>query len=210
LTDGQSKKGVSMPIIVDKEQKRRDIALACRDLLLEEGIENLTVSQIAKRAGVGKGTIYEYFANKEDIVFEIITSFIDEYRKQLEALVDAPMHTHEKLFAFCYALYDSPEGLKHLDIYKEFIAISLTRKDPAMLAFSEQTRSMFRSILEKILEQGVRKGEIEERCVHAAESLIVFSSGLMIESRLHDVDVRRELERFLELLFPNRTSGEAS
>ncbi len=63
-----------MAIIVNKEEKRRNIALACRELLLKHGINSLTIAQIAKTAGVGKGTMYEYFENKEDIVFEIITS----------------------------------------------------------------------------------------------------------------------------------------
>ena len=47
-----------MAIVVDKEKKRSDIASACKDLLLEHGISNLTISQIAQTAGVGKGTIY--------------------------------------------------------------------------------------------------------------------------------------------------------
>ena len=56
-----------MAIIVDKEKKRSDIACSCMEILLQYGIKNLTISQIAKTAGVGKGTIYEYFENKEDI-----------------------------------------------------------------------------------------------------------------------------------------------
>ena len=33
-----------MAIIVDKVQKRRDIALSCNDLLLEKGIKKLTIA----------------------------------------------------------------------------------------------------------------------------------------------------------------------
>jgi len=73
-----------MAIIVDKEKKRSDIACSCMNILLQYGIGNITISQIAKTAGVGKGTIYEYFENKKDIVFEIITMFI---RQQYQRLV---------------------------------------------------------------------------------------------------------------------------
>jgi AcrR family transcriptional regulator len=196
-----------VPIIVDKEQKRRDIALSCRDLLLENGIENLTITKIAQTAGVGKGTIYEYFTNKEDIVFEIISLFLGRYLEELELLITASMRTREKLFTFCYTLFGTPQGQKHLDIYKEFLAISLMRKDAHMLAFSQQTREAFLVILDRILAEGVSRGELEERFAHAAESLIVFSSGLMIESRLEGFDVRAHLEAFLDLLFPDGHTG---
>jgi len=61
------KVGGFMAIIVDKVQKRRDIALSCNDLLLEKGIKKLTIAEVAKTAGVSKGSIYDYFENKEDI-----------------------------------------------------------------------------------------------------------------------------------------------
>ncbi|WP_294966581.1 TetR/AcrR family transcriptional regulator, partial [Sulfurimonas sp.] len=70
-----------MAIIVDKIQKRKDIALACQDIFIQKGINDLTVSQIAKAAGVGKGTIYDYFKNKEDIVFEIVNILMQKHNK---------------------------------------------------------------------------------------------------------------------------------
>ena len=60
------------PRKINKEEKRREVALACSDLLHDVGMKNITVAQVAKTAGIGKGTVYEYFENKEDIIFEII------------------------------------------------------------------------------------------------------------------------------------------
>ena len=73
-----------MAIIVDKIQKRKDIALACKELFFQNGINDLTISQVAKTAGVGKGTIYDYFKNKEDIVFEIVNILMVEHSAQKE------------------------------------------------------------------------------------------------------------------------------
>ena len=190
-----------MPIIVDKVQKRRDIALSCRDLLLENGIDNLTISQIAQQAGVGKGTVYEYFDGKEDIVFEIIATFLTEYRKRLEELAASSVSTRQKLFEFFYSLYESPEGQKHLEIYREFLAISMTRKIEAMLSFSAQSRGEFRAILEGILAEGIARGELRGHHKGLAETLIVFSTGLVVDSRLSRFDVRDALETFLDGLF---------
>ena len=83
MTDGQSfcSKGKNMAIIVDKIQKRKDIALSCKELFFQNGINDLTVSQVAKTAGVGKGTIYDYFKNKEEIVFEIVNILMQEHNE---------------------------------------------------------------------------------------------------------------------------------
>ena len=200
-----------MAIIVDKEAKRRDIALSCRDLLQENGIGNLTVAQIAQTAGVGKGTIYEYFDNKEDIVFEIITTFLDEDLKYLQELVTLPLSTREKLLRFCTFRHENEqEGEKYHELFREFLAISLISKDPAMLRFSQEARAAFRTILEQILDEGVARGELEERFRGAAESLIIFSTGMVVDSRLEGFDMQHELNAILDLFFPTSTQGTSS
>src|SRR5581483_927722 len=49
--------------------KSDQIILAARDLVFEQGLQDVTMSQIAQRAQVGMGTIYNYFPSKEDLVF---------------------------------------------------------------------------------------------------------------------------------------------
>ncbi|MBT8344394.1 MAG: TetR/AcrR family transcriptional regulator [Sulfurovum sp.] len=192
-----------MAIIVNKEEKRRNIALSCRELLLEHGINSLTISQIAKTAGVGKGTIYEYFENKEDIVFEIITTFIAEHEKKLLELVAAPTTTKEKLFHFFYLLFEGELARKQLKVYKEFLAISLTNEPKEMLLFSQQCHEKFTIILTQILEAGRASGEIEEHKRIYESSLILFATGLVVDSRLDDCDVKKEIDIFLDMLFPS-------
>ncbi|BAF71232.1 TetR/AcrR family transcriptional regulator [Sulfurovum sp. NBC37-1] len=189
-----------MAIIVNKEEKRRNIALSCRDLLLKHGIGELTISQIAKTAGVGKGTIYEYFENKEDIVFEIIRTFIVEHEKRLEEISRAALPVREKLFAFFYLLFENETARKHLNIYKEFLAISLMQENEEMLAFSEACRGHFRDILNAILEAGVRSHELDDRMSGSADSLILFSTGLIVDSRLKSLDVKDEIDRLLNII----------
>ncbi len=193
-----------MAIIVNKEEKRRNIALSCRELLLEHGINSLTISQIAKTAGVGKGTIYEYFENKEDIVFEIITTFIADHEKELLALVDAPITTREKLFHFLYFLFENEIAGKHLNVYQEFLAISLSSEPEAMLVFSEECRKKFTMILDLILEAGKASGEIEKTIPISSSSLTLFATGLIVDSRLESCDIKKEIDLFLDMILPSK------
>lgn len=192
-----------MAIIVNKEEKRRNIALACRELLLEHGINSLTISQIAKTAGVGKGTIYEYFENKEDIVFEIITTFIAEHEKKLLDLVVAQITTKEKLFHFFFLLFEDEMARKQLKVYKEFLAISLTNEPEEMLTFSEQCREKFHMILRQILEAGRVTGEIADDKRISESSLMLFATGLVVDSRMGNCDVGYEINILLDMLLPS-------
>jgi AcrR family transcriptional regulator len=49
--------------------KRDKIVLATRDLIFEKGLQDLSMSQIAERAEVGMGTIYNYFTGKDELVY---------------------------------------------------------------------------------------------------------------------------------------------
>ena len=56
--------------IAAQETRRRIIAAADR-LIREKGFETVGVSDIAREAGVAKGSFYTYFKRKEDVVAEI-------------------------------------------------------------------------------------------------------------------------------------------
>ena len=52
-----------MARIINKEEKRNNIAISCINLFCEKGIQQTSIEEIAKNAGVAKGTIYLYFKN---------------------------------------------------------------------------------------------------------------------------------------------------
>ncbi len=190
-----------MAIIVDKEKKRTDIACSCKEILLEYGIKNLTVSHIAKTAGIGKGTVYEYFNNKEDIVFEIITTFITEHEKKLYEIISLDISTKEKLFHFFYLLYKDENSLKQLNIYREFLAISMTNGTLQMIDFNIKCRKKFTNILYQIVKEGIVREEIVKEAENIVSALISFELGLVIETHTAALDAKDEITRFLDVLF---------
>ncbi len=55
-----------------QKETRADILRAARDLFLEKGYEATTVEQIAEKAVVGAGTLYNYFPSKDDIFLSVM------------------------------------------------------------------------------------------------------------------------------------------
>jgi len=190
-----------LAIIVDKEAKRNAIACSCKEILLQHGINNLTISQIAKTAGVGKGTVYEYFENKDDIVFEIITVFIAEYEQILQELVSQNISTKEKVFHFLCQIHEDEEGKRQLKIYREFLAISLANGTEGMIAFNTKCRMQFTVILKKILQEGIKKQEIKADAMAFVSALLVYKLGLVVEAHTAALDVKKDAEAYLNALF---------
>ena len=56
-----------MPKIVDKEAKKLDIVHAALKEFARRGVANTKMADIATAAGIGKGTIYEYFKDKNEM-----------------------------------------------------------------------------------------------------------------------------------------------
>ncbi len=192
-----------MPKIVDKLKKRREIALACGDLFLEVGIKKVTVSQLALAANIGKGTIYEYFENKEDIIFEIISSNMEKYHEEFLEKIKKLRTTKEKVFCFFYfVLDDSEENLKHFSAYQEYLSIVLSDNNEAMKAFNKEKRKFFEDELKKVIKEGINNVELIPQALDLCEGLLIFKKGLSLLKMSEDnFDTKVEFEKFINTIF---------
>lgn len=69
---------------MEREFKRELIARSARELFLTKSYEEVTVQDIASAAEFGKGTIYQYFSSKEEILYYLITQAVEEANDHLE------------------------------------------------------------------------------------------------------------------------------
>jgi AcrR family transcriptional regulator len=192
-----------LAIIVDKVKKRRDIALNCSDLLLDRGIKNLTIAQIAKTAKVAKGSIYDYFENKEDIVFEIITIFIEEYQEKLLSQFNLKATSREKIFLiFDHLLSDDLQFEKYQNIYKEYLGIYLVNKNSKkMCSFNNECAQFFKNFITAIIEEGIRKDELIDDANNLINGLLAVEKGFLLMTWSEQRDIKEELTKFLNTLF---------
>lgn len=68
--------------------------------LLDGGadLNSITVSEIAERAGIGKGTAYEYFSSKEDMVASAIMFEINRLTGELEKIIGQEETFEKKIY----------------------------------------------------------------------------------------------------------------
>lgn len=68
---------------MEREFKRKLIAQAARELFLARSYEEVTVQDIASAAEFGKGTIYQYFSSKEEILYYLIAQSMQEANEKM-------------------------------------------------------------------------------------------------------------------------------
>src|SRR4051794_21338148 len=73
----------------DREGRRRDILAAARAQLTERGYLNLNVRDIARGAGVSPGTVYSYFATKDEIFATLYAEAIDAHNDRIAPICAA-------------------------------------------------------------------------------------------------------------------------
>ena len=191
------------PKVVDKEQRRKEIARTCSDLIHDIGMKKLTVAQVAIKAGIGKGTIYEYFENKDDIVFEIMNIHIDTYHNEFLETIKDVKSTKQIIFHFFkFVIDDSIENLKHFNGYKEYLSIVLSDDNHAMKKFNLKCNVFFNDQLRKFIKEGIDKKELIPESINLVDGLLTFEKGLaLIKMTQDDFDAKSSCELFINTLF---------
>lgn len=78
-----------------RNRSMQQILEAALELFAHQGFHNTTISQIAKRAGVSKGLIYNYFSSKEDLVGGIIKQAMDTGEEIMSTIKDPALDPYE-------------------------------------------------------------------------------------------------------------------
>jgi AcrR family transcriptional regulator len=77
--------------------KKTQILYAAIEIFAKEGLERGKIADIAKQAGIGKGTIYEYFKSKDEIFSAIESLMVNDGIAQVEQLINSKKSPTEKI-----------------------------------------------------------------------------------------------------------------
>ena len=92
--------------ISKKAIKRESIIQAAIEVFSKKGFQAATVSEIAERADVADGSIYQYYKNKEDLFFSIPVEKTKEFRTELDLHLEGISGAFNKIRKFVwYFLY---------------------------------------------------------------------------------------------------------
>jgi AcrR family transcriptional regulator len=188
--------------------ERRDAILsAALDEFSTRGFEAARLDDVAKRAGVAKGTIYLYFRDKETLFQELIRAMLTPLVGTIEALGQAELPLA--------VLADRLADLFVREVYetrrKDVIRLMITegRRFPKLAEFYyREVLSRIIAAVRALLRRAAARGEVPEALAEfpqiiAAPGLVaIIWSGLF--ERFEPLDVRKMMKTHVELLFAPR------
>ena len=70
-------------IVEKRKMRQRQLMDAALSLAIEGGIDSVTVSAVAKKAGLSRSSIYEYFSSSADLIADLIMEEMAYYNQRL-------------------------------------------------------------------------------------------------------------------------------
>jgi len=180
---------------------RERILAVATDLFARYGFTKTALDEIARGAGLAKGTIYYYFPSKEDLFLSAIEVKAEELFSSLMAKIEESPAFEDKLSCFLRL------PMKYIFDHMPILAEALRQIPQNYFEKMEENRRDYRrrmnEILTKIMDQGKAEGIINENVDSSRFSQIINDWFLMGDSWI-DIDdkdrIIRRIERDHELI----------
>ncbi len=149
-----------------REERKAQIKEVALEIIFEEGIQNTSISKIAKRAGISKGLLYNYYESKEQMIQEIIFDGMDQFIQVFDPNKDGVLTDEEAKFFIDEVFNILESNIKYWRLY-----FSVMLQPKVMLLIQDKLVQMLEPFMKTVVSYFKRKGSdnpyVEARLVAA-------------------------------------------
>jgi AcrR family transcriptional regulator len=169
--------------LTEEEQfrRRKEIFDASVHLFLDKGFNETSMREIAKAAGVGKSTLYDYFNSKDEILISYFEDEIQKITARAQQINQQDLSVSVKLRQIMemHLAYLVDNRLLYLKLTVEAQRLALGSQQQIQVA-----RHAYQDMLRSLIEEGIQKGEFREiNPLFAARSIFTLLSTAVFTSR---------------------------
>jgi AcrR family transcriptional regulator len=135
-----------------REWRRNQLIDAAAEIAMESGAKSLTVSAVAKRAGVSRTAVYDYFESTTDLVSELVYQELSNYAELLNQACSKESGAIEKISAWTTAALAYVADGRHL-LVKALNATSFPQSRSSEIALAH--RKMLAPLNDALLQIGI-------------------------------------------------------
>jgi len=193
-----------MGIVERKErekQMRRDLILkASEEIFFEKGLRAATLDDVAERSEVSKGTIYLYFASKEDLYYSSMTKGLSMLLKVFEDAKPDETNPRKTLLQFGEAYRQF--SIEQSYLFKMLAAVESPvvneRVSPEVLSALENMSDKVLSYVAQFVRKGIDSGTFQSD-LSPYEAVILFwvtlSGVLNLKARAAAIDKNENVNK---------------
>ncbi|HEY9228017.1 MAG TPA: TetR/AcrR family transcriptional regulator [Gemmatimonadaceae bacterium] len=143
------------------EERPRQIIESALAVFGERGLAVARLEDIAKRAGLSKGTIYLYFANKEELFREVVRSTVISKLEEREQLLGEPGTATEVLEQFMRTYWKYLRSSEFAPIFR--LVHAEIHNFPDLAAFyGEEVVARGHRLIATLITNGIESGEFRD------------------------------------------------
>lgn len=193
-----------------KNFKRQRIKLhfleAAKEIIIKDGVENVSVRKVADMAGYSYATIYNYFKDLNELFWDVRSLIIKDITEYMYNKIKEPIYDLEgikKLFKFYISYY-----FENPNVFKFFYFHQLSKRDE--VAEGAETKPNFEEIWNETLKGFVVDGTLKETDVEVISKIFIYTMHGMIAISFSDNDglteetVYQDLDRIIDYLMLNK------
>lgn len=189
-----------------KESKQTTIINAALKLFARAGYEATSVDDIARETGLGKGTLYLYFKDKEDLYYHTMLSVFDSYEQAVRECIDSSKPPAEILRSIAMGMIAFFAGNR--EAFRLLHAMGVSGVGPLNQKLMEPIKSKLERLLtfeEELVERGRREGlfrpDIPSRAmVHSFTGMVNFSmQSVLFSAPEEPVDAAAEVDAIMRI-----------
>jgi AcrR family transcriptional regulator len=192
-----------------KGERRDAILAAALDEFSAQGFAAARLDDVAKRAGVAKGTIYLYFRDKEALFQELVRSLLTPVVGSVEALRDANIPIRMLADRLVDLFVDEIFGTRRRDVIR--LMITEGRRFPKLAEFyHREVLSRIMTAMRTLLARAAERGEVPDTLVQFPQLLAAPGIVAVVWTGLFDkyepLDVRAMMKAHVDLIFHRKGS----
>ena len=159
------------PLRADAARNRARLIAAARDVFAERGLE-ATMDEVARRAGVGVGTAYRRFRNRDDLIAALFEERLEEFGAVLEAALndDDPWTGLTRFLERSMEMQAEDRGFKELQLQSD-------EGRERLRIF----RARLRPLVGELLRRARDAGELRDDVVEDDVILVSLMTGAVVD-----------------------------
>lgn len=176
--------GIPERKIREREERKKEILEFTKQVIIEQGVESVTMQEIAKKVELSKATLYLYFQSKEAIFEEIFYEAGDYFINYVQSRLsetDSGLETIRILWMSYLEIYGESSDIFVMFGIKNYIAPGFPLLLENSGLGSEKPPFRLYRLIVSVLERGVADGTLDSSIIPAtvARTIIMISAGII-------------------------------
>jgi len=92
---------------MEEQDNKEKLLKGAEDLFMRYGVRSITMDDIARHLGISKKTIYQHFADKDDVVVSVAKSRLEKQRQQFDKVTAESKNSVEEMVKLSYCIKEN-------------------------------------------------------------------------------------------------------